>query len=183
MEGKIYDVSGGMEIVGGNPNEAFTSNYDIKRNGSIESKLTGKTLKPAPLGKGYLEVTLYDANGNHKKFLVHRLVADAYIPNPHGKPQVNHIDGDKTNNSVENLEWCTNSENNKHAYRVLGRTKAASKPIVCIETGEYFEKREAVWKTLRISCRTLKKAIKNGTAIMGRHYRVATDAERRAHGQ
>lgn len=64
---------------------------------------------------GYKYVTLHKEK--QRTFRVHRLVAEAFIPNPEGKPQVNHINGDKGDNRVTNLEWCTGSENMIHAYR------------------------------------------------------------------
>lgn len=65
---------------------------------------------------GYLSVCLYYGK-RPKEVFVHRLVATAFIPNPEGKPQVNHIDGDKTNNDASNLEWCTAKENYEHSCR------------------------------------------------------------------
>jgi len=84
----------------------------------------GRFLKESTNKKGYKSVYLSDSNGQ-KGFFVHRLVAKAFTPNPENKPQINHIDGDKTNNHVSNLEWCTNTENMGHAKRMgLRNTEA-----------------------------------------------------------
>ena len=74
-----------------------------------------RELKPCKDKYGYLHVVLCK-DGKGKCYYVHRLIAEAFIPNPEKKPQVNHINGDKTDNRIENLEWVTSSENRQHAY-------------------------------------------------------------------
>lgn len=98
----------------------------VKRQGS-----SGGILSPAVRKDGYLHVNLRK-NGNAGMFLVHRLVAEAFIPNREFKEQVNHIDGKRSNNLAENLEWTTRSENCLHAHDVLEKN---TRRVVCVETG------------------------------------------------
>jgi len=86
--------------------------YRIYPNGSIENK-HGTKLKLHTGAHGYLNANLY-LGGKQKTYLLHRLVAGLFIPNPNNLPEVNHIDGNKMNNDVSNLEWCTRSYNIKH---------------------------------------------------------------------
>lgn len=101
--------------------------YEIDISGNVYCVLNDRYHRPHQMkffdnGTGYLRVALRNSKHECKKHYVHRLVAEAFIPNPEGKPNVNHIDCDTHNNSVKNLEWCTQSENIKYAVK-LGRHK------------------------------------------------------------
>lgn len=101
--------------------KVYGSGYTVDRSGNVFNK-DGHRMAQHPGGNNdYLQAVLC-SNGKPKSFLVHRLVAIHYIDNPEDKPYVNHIDGDKQNNKVENLEWSTPSENMHHSYHVLGNT-------------------------------------------------------------
>lgn len=92
-------------------------NYQISSNGDVFSNNINKVMSPKRHYKGYLYITLSD-NGKTKSFKIHRLVANAFLPNPNNLPQVNHIDGNKMNNNYRNLEWCDNSTNIQHSYDI-----------------------------------------------------------------
>lgn len=117
----------------------FEGRYAITKDGRVWSYPKGRNnkngmwLKPFFHHCGYHLVCLTDGSVNKKTHLCHRLVAEAFIPNPDNLPQVNHIDGDKTNNAISNLEWCDNSYNTQHAYdtglkkAVKGETHGSAK--------------------------------------------------------
>lgn len=94
-------------------------NYKVSNTGKVYSLAKSKVMKPWVINSGYHVIALVD-KGISKRNLVHRLVALNFIDNPLNKPQVNHIDGNKLNNNVDNLEWTTASENINH-NKVLGR--------------------------------------------------------------
>ena len=102
------------------PIKNFEGIYEISDEGYIITLKRDKYIKEERQTKGYknkkgyLEFDFRRQGGTTK--LVHRLVAEAFIPNPNDLPQINHKDGNKTNNRVDNLEWCDNSYNQKHAF-------------------------------------------------------------------
>jgi hypothetical protein len=97
------------------------SNYgrvkSLARKDSLNRDIKERIFKPSVNNRGY-SLVVFCKNGKIKTFTVHRLVAKAFIPNPLNKPSVNHINGIKQINRPSNLEWCTTSENNYHAYKL-----------------------------------------------------------------
>lgn len=129
------------------PIEGF--HYSVSTDGRIRNDETDAIKAPTIRKDGYYKVDLYD-NGQRSSKRISRLVAEAFIPNPDHKPQVNHIDGNKLNNDISNLEWVNNSENMLHAFRtglakphpsygMLGKKNpnggSKGNPIICVETG------------------------------------------------
>lgn len=97
--------------------------YYVTEDGRVYSLYSNKWVKISEhnsqkTATKYRSVGLY-WKGKQKRALVHRLVAQAFIPNPDNKPEINHKDGDKSNNHVSNLEWCTRQENCQHYHATL----------------------------------------------------------------
>lgn len=90
--------------------------YFVSKNGEVWSSFKKKYLKQHECFYGYKSVSI-KVNKKTKILKIHRLIAIHFIPNPENKPCVNHIDGNKINNSIDNLEWCTYKENSKHAWQ------------------------------------------------------------------
>lgn len=111
----------------------YEGEYEISNLGRVRSlnyRRTGmkKVLKPINHPRGYLSVILYK-NKKSKEFCIHRLVAETFIENLSNKPQVNHKDGNKHNNTINNLEWVTASKNEKHAWKIGLKTDEHIKKI------------------------------------------------------
>ena len=103
--------------------------YEGSPEGLIRNGKTKLILKPRVSNSGYLTVNLYDENGKNHTVLVHRFVAEIFIPNPNNFPQINHLDENKLNNNILNLAWVTSQENmnyNNRYERAMNTRKAGS---------------------------------------------------------
>lgn len=120
----------------------------------------------------YSRVSLYQNNKPTDK-CVHRLVAEAFIPNPENKTQVNHIDGNKRNNRIGNLEWVTPRENTRHSVDVLQNNPGewSRKAVRCVETGEVFNSQISAAKAYNTSQGAIgNSARKNRPKAGGYHW-------------
>ena len=152
--------------------------YGISKEGNVYSFKSNIELKKSIRPNGYLFVTLYKNKKPYRKS-IHRLVAITFISNPGQKPQVNHKDGDKTNNNINNLEWVTASENEIYKYKLgyinhfkgkrhsekskqkmsewhqqhkrMGKDNVSSKKVLCIELNKTYSSLSDVERALGIS--------------------------------
>ena len=183
--------------------EGFEGMYQVSNMGRVKSLGNGKSdnsnyskeriLKASKLGAGYLKVNLYK-DGIKKTCGIHRLVANAFIPNPSNLPQVNHKDENKENNCVTNLEWCSHEYNNNYGTRnqrvsekKKGRKmseesiKKRSKPVIGVDkvTGlivEFGSAHEAERK-LGIFSSNITKCCKGKYKSMGGFYWYYADSD------
>lgn len=159
----------------------FEGLYQVSDLGRIKSFKKSKKFKspmeyiltPSLTNSGYCIVTLYGEN-TRRKFLVHRLVATVFLPNPHNLPQINHKDENKTNNSVKNLEWCTAEYNNAYGTARIRSIDTKSTPIA---QKTYDGKTIAVYRSTRIASEilginigTLRSAIQSHSQCRGHYY-------------
>lgn len=144
--------------------------YEITDNLDIVNKLTGKILKPYKNSQGYMVVTLC-VNQIKKIVSMHRLVAEAFIPNPENKPEVNHINNNRQDYSIANLEWCTHYENMLHAFD-QGRMESfsrkgvpfmsKSKWVLDLRTGVYYQNMKEAATARNINAGSVRSRIAKG---------------------
>lgn len=119
------------------PIKGYEKLYLISNNGRVKSLRKNIIRKTNTDGSGYLKVELY--NKSFKTLKIHRLVAEAFVPNPLNKNEVNHKDGNILNNNYQNLEWVTSKENSIHRIYVLKKNYLnPCKPILCVELNKKF---------------------------------------------
>ena len=142
--------------------EGYAGLYEVSDAGEVASLRFNhsnkrRIIKQSRNTNGYMIVKLYK-HGAKKTVRVHRLVAMAFIKKPNGKNQVNHKDGDKTNNSVKNLEWVDNSENQLHSFQKLGNSysgQGISVKIADKTTGKIYSSISETARAIGVSRRTI----------------------------
>lgn len=145
--------------------------------GNVYSTKSNKQMHLTKTKNGYMHINLSKGNKKHG-FYVHRLVANAFIPNPENLPQVNHKDEDKSNNGISNLEWCTNRYNqnygtsNKRRSEKLKSRQTGNK-ILCLETGVAFPSIKEAGKVMGLCASEISRMVfktRNVYSVHGYHF-------------
>lgn len=141
--------------------DGYNGRYQISNMGRLKSfaqnRDEGKIHTGSKTHKGYLSSKLYDSDGNSHTYPMHRLVASAFVDNPNGYPQVNHLDEDKTNNRADNLEWCTNDYNVNYGTRTIRAGESnrccssTSKPVCSVDADGNVEEYSSIGDAERLT--------------------------------
>lgn len=160
--------------------QGYNGRYFISSNGQIKNKY-GKILKPW-IRNGYYTIGLM-INKKRTNYYIHRLVAEYFLSNPDKQRNfVNHLDGDKLNNNVSNLEWCTRQENAQHAYEtgllvptVENLVRFDRKPVIRIEDGKWFSGVTEAANQMGVCEAAMSKCLNRGLSATccGYHWKFA----------
>lgn len=160
------------------------SSYEVSNRGRVRNKF-GKIMKACEPKHFKYRSYVLQINGSQKTVFEHRLVAECFVKNRKEKKQVNHIDGNKNNNSADNLQWVTQGENNKHAYDMglkkyrplhykgkFGSEHNRSKSVMCVQTNEIFGSMSEASRKLNIHVSSVSWSIKYDKPIYGMKFMI-----------
>ena len=143
--------------------DGYEGLYQISDTGEVMNVRTNRIMRAAKQSRGYLNVVL-SKNGEKETFLIHRLVAEAFIPNPENKPEVNHKSENKQDNRVENLEWIWHKDNINYGTHNKRMIEKLSKPVLQFsKTGEFIKEWSSLIKIHRelgYDCGNISKCCK-----------------------
>lgn len=141
--------------------------YLISNFGRVYSKKTNKFIKFWANNKGYCTVALCQS-GKKKNYLVHRLIAEVFIPNPNNLPMINHKDENPLNNNISNLEWCTAKYNCNYGTGLEKRKQTQSKKVLCIETNIIYPNVIEAYNDTKANCTSIHKVCHNQRKTAGK---------------
>lgn len=155
------------------PVNSFEDYYEVSNLGNVRSKTRitndGKVIKGrllSPSTSRYSTVQLYKCN-KATNCMIHRLVAQAFVPNPNNLKEVNHIDGNRLNNRADNLEWCTSRQNMSHSVEIGLRQKSYRRPVKCIDTQEVFSSLSAAGRFVHTDATRITESIQTHSCCKG----------------
>lgn len=160
--------------------EEFNGAYQVSDDGQVRNAKSGIVLCQKYAGSNIYYPIVVLCNGSKKtrgdkpKYVrryVHRLVASAFVPNPHNKPEVNHIDSNPNNNTAQNLEWVTRKENMRHAYKD-GKASKRKKKVIR-DDGVVYESIAAAARSMGYDVSSMSKACRQGWRVHGHHFAFA----------
>ena len=145
--------------------QGFEGLYAVTDEGQVWSYHSKKYLQPQIVGDGYCQIALYK-NGDKHRYYVHQLVAMTFLPNPLGYREINHKDEDKTNNRLDNLEWCDRSYN-----MTYGKLKNYySRKVYCVETDTVYDRERAAAEALGVRQGNISGVIRGRTKQTGGYH-------------